>query len=75
MVRTTTKPERGPGPERGHEPKSDPGLELGRGTERERALHESHENVTTPRVTWDDAATGLIDAIVGLRAAPVTLPR
>lgn len=37
--------------------------------ERERALAES---TPTPRATWDDAATGLIDAIVGLWLAPVT---
>lgn len=36
--------------------------------ERERALAE---DVPTPRASWDDAATGLIDAIVGLFAAPV----
>jgi AcrR family transcriptional regulator len=38
-------------------------------TERERALAE---NTPTPRSTWHDAATGLIDAIVGLWLAPVT---
>lgn len=37
--------------------------------ERERALGE---NAPTPRATWHDAATGLIDAIVGLWLAPVT---
>ncbi|MER7787198.1 helix-turn-helix domain-containing protein [Streptomyces sp. NPDC097640] len=37
--------------------------------ERERALAE---NSPTPRATWHDAATGLIDAIVGLWLAPVT---
>jgi hypothetical protein len=34
--------------------------------ERERALAE---NRPTPRSTWHDAATGLIDAIVGLMRA------
>ncbi|MGP8297250.1 TetR/AcrR family transcriptional regulator [Streptomyces inhibens] len=37
--------------------------------ERERALAE---NTPTPRSSWHDAATGLIDAIVGLWRAPVT---
>jgi len=37
--------------------------------ERERALAE---NSPTPRATWHDAATGLIDALVGLWRAPVT---
>jgi AcrR family transcriptional regulator len=37
--------------------------------ERERALAE---NTATPRSSWHDAATGLIDAIVGLWLAPVT---
>jgi AcrR family transcriptional regulator len=37
--------------------------------ERERALAE---NRPTPRPNWDDAATGLADAIVGLWLAPVT---
>ena len=37
--------------------------------ERERALAE---NTPTPRSNWHDAATGLIDAIVGLWLAPVT---
>lgn len=37
--------------------------------ERERALAE---HLPTPRGTWHDAATGLIDAIVGLWSAPVT---
>ncbi|MDT0542859.1 TetR/AcrR family transcriptional regulator [Streptomyces lonegramiae] len=37
--------------------------------ERERALAE---NSPTPRATWHDAATGLIEAIVGLWLAPVT---
>ncbi|TDC07774.1 TetR/AcrR family transcriptional regulator [Nonomuraea longispora] len=37
--------------------------------ERERALAEG---VPTPRAGWHDAATGLIDAIVGLWEAPVT---
>jgi AcrR family transcriptional regulator len=37
--------------------------------ERERALAEG---TATPRATWHDAATGLIDAIVGLWLAPVT---
>ncbi|ALV39056.1 TetR family transcriptional regulator [Streptomyces sp. CdTB01] len=36
--------------------------------ERERALAE---NRPTPRATWDDAATGLADALVGLWLAPV----
>lgn len=37
--------------------------------ERERALAEGHR---TPRASWHDAATGLIDAIVGVWQAPVT---
>lgn len=37
--------------------------------ERERALAE---DIPTPRATWNDAATGLIDALVGLWLAPVT---
>jgi AcrR family transcriptional regulator len=37
--------------------------------ERERALAEG---TSTPRVSWHAAATGLIDAIVGLWLAPVT---
>lgn len=37
--------------------------------ERERALAEG---TPTPRASWHDAATGLIDAIVGLWLAPVT---
>ncbi|MEV4755825.1 TetR family transcriptional regulator [Micromonospora sp. NPDC049559] len=37
--------------------------------ERERALAEG---LPTPRASWDEAATGLIDAIVGLWTAPVT---
>ncbi|MEU7857459.1 TetR family transcriptional regulator [Nonomuraea sp. NPDC049141] len=37
--------------------------------ERERALAEG---TPTPRSSWHDAATGLIDAIVGLWLAPVT---
>lgn len=37
--------------------------------ERERALSEG---TPTPRATWDDAGTGLIDAITGLLLAPVT---
>ncbi|MEV4145913.1 TetR family transcriptional regulator [Amycolatopsis sp. NPDC049691] len=37
--------------------------------ERERALAEG---TATPRATWDDAGTGLIDAITGLLLAPVT---
>ncbi|MFF7882239.1 TetR family transcriptional regulator [Streptomyces sp. NPDC020794] len=37
--------------------------------ERERALSE---NVVTPRATWHEAATGLVDAIVALWGAPVT---
>jgi AcrR family transcriptional regulator len=36
--------------------------------ERERALAD---NIPTPRRTWHDAATGLIDAITGLWLAPV----
>jgi hypothetical protein len=37
--------------------------------ERERALAEG---ALTPRSSWHDAATGLVDAIVGLLLAPVT---
>ncbi|MFF3666020.1 TetR/AcrR family transcriptional regulator [Microtetraspora malaysiensis] len=37
--------------------------------ERERALAEGRP---TPRSSWHDAATGLVDAITGLWAAPVT---
>ncbi len=37
--------------------------------ERERALAHS---TGTPRATWDEAADGLIDALVGLWLAPVT---
>jgi AcrR family transcriptional regulator len=37
--------------------------------ERERALAE---DAPTPRSSWHDAATGLIDAIVGMWLAPVT---
>jgi len=37
--------------------------------ERERALAE---NTSTPRSNWHDAATGLIDALLGLWLAPVT---
>ncbi|CAL9665493.1 hypothetical protein SUDANB105_07219 [Streptomyces sp. enrichment culture] len=37
--------------------------------ERERALAE---HTPTPRADWHDAATGLIDAIVGMWLAPVT---
>ncbi|MEU0790478.1 helix-turn-helix domain-containing protein [Amycolatopsis sp. NPDC005961] len=37
--------------------------------ERERALAEG---TPTPRATWDDAGTGLIDAVTGLFLAPVT---
>ncbi|HEY3710988.1 MAG TPA: TetR family transcriptional regulator [Amycolatopsis sp.] len=37
--------------------------------ERERALAEG---TPTPRATWADAATGLIDGIIGLVLAPVT---
>lgn len=37
--------------------------------ERERALAEG---TPTPRATWQDAASGLIDALVGLWTAPVT---
>jgi AcrR family transcriptional regulator len=39
--------------------------------ERERALADG---TPTPRSSWHDAATGLIDAIVGLWLAPVTTP-
>ncbi|EGX56838.1 TetR family transcriptional regulator [Streptomyces zinciresistens K42] len=37
--------------------------------ERERALAE---HTPTPRPTWDEAATGLADAVVGMWLAPVT---
>jgi AcrR family transcriptional regulator len=37
--------------------------------ERERALADG---TPTARVSWDDAATGLIDAIIGIWQAPVT---
>ncbi|MER5942340.1 TetR family transcriptional regulator [Streptomyces sp. NPDC001928] len=37
--------------------------------ERERALAE---HTPTPRSTWDDAATGVTDAVVGMWLAPVT---
>ncbi len=37
--------------------------------ERERALAEG---TPTPRSSWDDAASGLIDALVGLWLAPIT---
>ncbi|WP_439379873.1 TetR/AcrR family transcriptional regulator [Amycolatopsis lexingtonensis] len=37
--------------------------------ERERALAEG---TSTPRASWDDAGTGLIDAITGLLLAPVS---
>lgn len=37
--------------------------------ERERALADG---TATPRTTWDEAATGLIDAITGLWTAPIT---
>lgn len=37
--------------------------------ERERAIAE---NRATPRATWDDTATGLVDALVGLWLAPVS---
>lgn len=39
--------------------------------ERERALAEG---TATPRASWDDAGTGLIDALTGLLLAPVTPP-
>jgi hypothetical protein len=39
--------------------------------ERERALADS---TSTPRSTWRDAATGLIDAIAGIWLAPSTPP-
>jgi AcrR family transcriptional regulator len=39
--------------------------------ERERALAE---DAPTPRATWAAAATGLIDALVGMWTAPVTPP-
>jgi AcrR family transcriptional regulator len=38
--------------------------------ERERALADG---TPTPRASWDDAATGLVDALVGLWLAPVTV--
>ncbi|MDA3630275.1 TetR/AcrR family transcriptional regulator [Saccharopolyspora oryzae] len=38
--------------------------------ERERALAEGE---STPRATWEDAANGLIDGIVGMWLAPVTV--
>jgi AcrR family transcriptional regulator len=37
--------------------------------ERERALAEG---TPTPRSTWDDAATGIVDALVGMWLAPIT---
>jgi AcrR family transcriptional regulator len=37
--------------------------------ERERALADG---TPTPRSTWDEAATGIVDALVGLWLAPVT---
>lgn len=37
--------------------------------ERERALAEGRP---TPRATWEETATGLVDALVGLWTAPVT---
>jgi len=37
--------------------------------ERERALAEG---TPTPRSTWDDAANGIVDALVGMWLAPVT---
>jgi AcrR family transcriptional regulator len=37
--------------------------------ERERALHEG---TATPRATWDAAAVGLVDALLGLWQAPFT---
>jgi AcrR family transcriptional regulator len=37
--------------------------------ERERALAD---NTPTPRATWHDAATGIVDALVGMWLAPVT---
>jgi AcrR family transcriptional regulator len=37
--------------------------------ERERALAEG---TPTPRSTWDEAATGIVDALVGMWMAPVT---
>lgn len=40
--------------------------------ERERALEEGS---ATPRASWDDAAHGLIDALVGLWQAPCTSER
>lgn len=36
--------------------------------ERERALQES---TPTPHATWDDAAFGMVDALIGLWIAPV----
>lgn len=44
-------------------------LMVGMLAERERALGEGDH---TPRVTWSDAATGLVDALVGVWLAPVT---
>ncbi|MET9089451.1 TetR family transcriptional regulator [Streptomyces sp. NPDC004237] len=40
--------------------------------ERERALAEGTD---TPRASWDDAATGLADALLGMWLAPVTTTR
>ena len=40
--------------------------------ERERALAEASP---TPRPSWSEAATGRIDAIVGMWRAPATPPR
>lgn len=37
--------------------------------ERERALADGTH---TPRATWDDAATGLVDVLVAVWTAPVT---
>jgi hypothetical protein len=37
--------------------------------ERERALADG---TPTPRASWHDAATGMVDALVGLWLAPVT---
>ncbi|HRI69162.1 MAG TPA: hypothetical protein PK156_33255 [Polyangium sp.] len=37
--------------------------------ERERALHAG---TPTPRTSWNAAATGLVDALMGLWLAPVT---
>ncbi|WP_407697120.1 TetR/AcrR family transcriptional regulator [Streptoalloteichus hindustanus] len=39
--------------------------------ERERALAEG---APTPRASWHDAATGLVDALVGMWLAPVSTP-